>query len=200
MARKLLCIGHFNQLVYTMEIANKALSLFDYIAYNNKSNSVLEDLAKGKSKDIIGGFEVLERGVARGEFEETLKLIEKGEVDIDLKAVENHFQFNQSKLDREVEQLAKQFDLGAGVQVNLQDGVLVVSGSSKNGQALQHYLDKDTRLNDLIKQTAKLSQFVEWGQAKQQAAIYKNDDMPEQQLIGFLKDARKVVTDTNHLC
>jgi hypothetical protein len=43
-----------------------------------------------------------------------------------------------------------------------------------------------------------LSQFVEWGQARQQATEYQTNDMPEEQLLNFLKDARLVVTQVNH--
>ena len=182
-----------------MEIANKALSLFDFIGNHNKSNSLLEELGKGQREDIIGGIRVLESGVAAGNFEDTLKLLEKGEIDIDLTTVENYFQFNQNKLDKELAQLTKNFSLGAGTHITLQDGMLVVADTSENGQALQHYLDKDKRLNNLIEQTGKLSQFVEWGQAKQQAAVYKSNDVTEEELVDFLKNARKVVTEDNHL-
>jgi hypothetical protein len=180
-----------------MEINNKALSLFNYIGDNNKSNDVLQTLAKSNDKDIGAGLDVLESGLNRGQFEETLKLLEKGEIDIDLNLVSNYYQFNQQKLDREITQLAKNFDLSSEVAVTLQDGKLVVEGDSYNAKALQQYLDKDTRLNNLVQQTGKLSQFVEWGEAKKQAAEYKSEDMAEEQLIDFLKDARLVVTQNN---
>ena len=81
--------------------------------------------------------------------------------------------------------------------MTLQDGKLVVEGDSDNAKALQNYLDKDTRLSALVQQTAKLQQFVEWGQAKEQAAVYQSEDMPEDQLIEFLKEARLVMTQDN---
>jgi hypothetical protein len=180
-----------------MEINNKALSLFNYIGDNNKSNDVLQTLAKSNNKDIGGGLDVLENGLKKGQFEETLMLLEKGEIDIDLNLVGNYFEFNQQKLDREITQLAKNFDLSSEITVTLQDGKLVVDGDPNNAKALQQYLDKDIRLNKLVQQTGKLSQFVEWGEAKQQAAQYKSDDMPEEQLVDFLKDARLVVTQNN---
>ena len=182
-----------------MEINNKALSLFNYIGDYNKSNDVLQTLAKNNNKDIGGGLDVLENGLNKGQFEETLKLLEKGEIDIDLNLVGNYFQFNQQKLDREITQLAKNFDLSSEIAVTLQDGKLVVDGDSNNAKALQQYLDKDIRLNTLVQQTGKLSQFVEWGEAKQQAAEYKSEDMPQEQLVDFLKDARLVVTQNNQL-
>ena len=182
-----------------MEINNKALSLFNYIGDYNKSNDVLQTLAKNNNKDIGGGLDVLENGLNKGQFEETLKLLEKGEIDIDLNLVCNYFQFNQQKLDREITQLAKNFDLSSEIAVTLQDGKLVVDGDSNNAKALQQYLDKDIRLNTLVQQTGKLSQFVEWGEAKQQAAEYKSEDMPQEQLVDFLKDARLVVTQNNQL-
>jgi hypothetical protein len=183
-----------------MEITSHSQSLFNYIGDNkNKADDLLQELAQGKPKDVSGGLDVLKSGLNKGEFEETLKLLEKGEIDIDLKLVENYFQFNQQKLNREIAELTKSFDLGSEVKVTIQDGELVVEGDSKNAEALQQYLDKDTRLNTLVQQTAKLSQFVEWGQAKEQAAEYKSQDMPEAQLLDFLKDARLVVTHNNQL-
>jgi hypothetical protein len=181
----------------TMEINNKALSLFNYIGDNNKSNDVLQTLAKSNDKDIGAGLDVLETGLNKGKFEETLKLIEKGEIDVDLNLVDNYYQFNQQRLNREMTQLAKNFDLSPEVTVTLQENKLVLEGDSKNSKSLQQYLDKDIRLNTLVQQTGKLSQFVEWGEAKQQAAQFKSEDMPEEQLLDFLKDARSVVTQNN---
>ncbi|AGH43876.1 hypothetical protein [Paraglaciecola psychrophila] len=181
-----------------MQITSNPLSLFSYIGDNNKADDVLQDLAKGNKKDVSGGLDVLESGLNRGAFEETLQLFEKGEVDIDLNLVKNYYKFNQEKLNREVAHLAENFDLGSEVRVTIQDGALLVAGEADNSKALQQYIDKDNRLSTLIQQTAKLSQFVEWGQAKQQAAIYKSEDMPEAQLVDFLKDARLVVTQSNH--
>jgi len=181
-----------------MEITNNPLSLFSYIGdNNNKADSVLQELAKGSNKDVSGGLDVLENGLSRGAFEETLQLLEKGEIDIDLKLVENYYQFNQQKLNREVAQLAGDFELGSEVIVTLQNGELLVEGESDDAKALQRYLDKDSRLSALVQQTAKLSQFVEWGQAKEQASVYQSEDMPEAQLVDFLKDARLVVTQSN---
>ena len=135
--------------------------------------------------------------MSRGAFEENLQLLEKGEIDIDLYLVENYQQFNQQKLNREITQLAKSFDLGSEVVVSIQNGELLVAGESVNAKVIQQYLNKDTRLNTLVQQTAKLSQFVEWGQAKEQAAAYQSEGMPEEQLVDFLKNARLVVTQGN---
>jgi hypothetical protein len=181
----------------SMEINNKPLSLFNYINGNNKSNEVLQSLAKSNDRDVGAGLNVLENGLNKGQFEETLKLLEKGEIDIDLKLVGNYQQFNQQELDREISQLAKNFDLSPEVTATLQENKLVLRGDGNNVKALQQYFDKDIRLNTLVQQTGKLSQFVEWGEAKQQAAQFKSEDMPEGQLLNFLKDARSVVTQNN---
>ena len=180
-----------------MEISGNGLSLFNYIGDSNKSNEVLQALANNSSKDVSGGLDVLKSGLNNDKFEETLALMEKGEIDIDLNLVENYYQFNQQKLNQEVAHLAKNFDLESEVIVTLQDGELLVEGDSDNAKALQRYLDKDTRLSALLQQTAKLSQFVEWGEAKNQAAVYQSEDMPEEQLLDFLNDARLVMTQSN---
>jgi hypothetical protein len=132
-----------------MEINNKPLSLFNYIADYNKSSDVLQSLAKTNNKDISGGLDVLESGLNKRQFEETLKRLEKGEIDIDLNLVDNYYQLNQQKPDREISQLAKNFELSSEVAVTLQDGKLVAEGETKNAKTLQQYFDKDTRLNSL---------------------------------------------------
>ena len=181
-----------------MEITNNPLSLFSYIGGNKShADEVLENLAQGTRQDISGGIEVLESGLSRGAFEETLQLLEKGEIDIDLNLVENYQQFNQQKLNIEVAQLSESFDLSSEVVISIQNGELLVEGESDKSKELQHYLNRDTRLNTLVQQTAKLSQFVEWGLAKEQAAVYQSEDMPEEQLVDFLKGARLVVTQGN---
>ena len=133
-----------------MEINNKPLSLFNYIADYNKSSDVLQSLAKTNNKDINGGIDVLESGLNKRQFEETLKRLEKGEIDIDLNLVDNYYQLNQQKPDREISQLAKNFELSSEVAVTLQDGKLVAEGETKNAKTLQQYFDKDTRLNSLV--------------------------------------------------
>ena len=80
-----------------MEINNKSLSLFNYISDTNKSNEVLQTLAKSNDRDVGAGLQVLENGLDKGQFEETLKLLEKDEIDIDLNLVGNYQQFNQQK-------------------------------------------------------------------------------------------------------
>ena len=65
-----------------MEINNKPLSLFDYITDYNKSSVVLQLLAKANNKDISGGLDVLEIGLNKGQLEEALKRLEKGEIDL----------------------------------------------------------------------------------------------------------------------
>ncbi|MEP1383882.1 MAG: hypothetical protein ABJK64_08795 [Paraglaciecola sp.] len=180
-----------------MEITNNALSLFNYIGNNNNSYESLDSLASNAQKEISNGIGVLESGLNTGAFEETFELIENGEIDIDLNHVENYYQFNQQKLNREVAQLAESFDLGTEIGVTVTDGELVVEGDSDNAKALQQYLDKDTRLNALIQQTAKLSEFVEWGEAKNQAAEYKENGMSEESIVAFLQDARSVMNHDN---
>ncbi|MBL4631822.1 MAG: hypothetical protein JKY14_11920 [Paraglaciecola sp.] len=181
-----------------MQITNNSFSLFSYLGKDNsKADDVLQQLAQGQYKDVDGGIDLLESGLNSGAFEETLELMENGEIAVDLNLVENYYQFNQQKLNREVAQLAKNFDLTSEITVTLHDGEWVVEGDSDNAKALQQYLDKDTRLNALMQQTAKLSQFVEWGEAKSQAAQYQSEGMPEEQVVDFLQSARLVMTQSN---
>ncbi len=134
-----------------MQITSNSPSLLSYIGENNiKSNDVLRGIAKDNNKDVGGGIDVLESGLNKRQFEETLKRLEKGEIDIDLNLVDNYYQLNQQKPDREISQLAKNFELSSEVAVTLQDGKLVAEGETKNAKTLQQYFDKDTRLNSLV--------------------------------------------------
>lgn len=179
-----------------MQITSNSLSLLSYIGENNiKSNDLLRGIAEDNSKDVGGVIDVLVSGLNKGAFGETLQLMNKGE--IDLKLAENCYHFNQQKLNRDVAQLAGNFELGSAVTVKLEGEELFVEGESDNAKALQKYFDKDNGLRVLVQQTAKLSQFVEWGQAKEQAAEYKSNDMPEAKLLDFLKEARLLVTQSN---
>ncbi|MEP4888494.1 MAG: hypothetical protein ABJV04_00585 [Aliiglaciecola sp.] len=180
-----------------MEINTQPLSLFDYIGNQTQGNQDLENIAISAKQDIKGGLAVLDSGLANQEFEETLRLLEKGEIDLDLNTVENYYQFNQERLNKEVEQLLAQFDSVDSLEISIENDKLTVTGDDQSAQALQKYLDRDSRLNSLVQQTAKLSQFVEWGKAKEQAAVYQQENMPEETLVDYLKDAREVVNNTN---
>jgi hypothetical protein len=74
------------------------------------------------------------------------------------------YQFNQQKTKRDVAQLGGgDFELFHAVIVKLEGMELLVEGESDDAKALQKYLDKDNSPRVLVQQTAKLSQFVEWG-------------------------------------
>ena len=185
-----------------MEIISNTLLLFNFIGNIDKSKEVLQALAQNTNKNVGAGLNMLESGLNNGKFEETLDLMKSGEIDIDINQVENYYQFNLQRLKQEVAQLAKKFDLESEIAITLHQTGLVVEGRSDNTKALQQYRDKDIQFSALVQQTAKLSQFVEWGQAKDvaaqyQAAQYQAEDMPEEQLVGFLKDARLIMSQVN---
>lgn len=179
-----------------MQINSNPLTLFDFIGNQEKTNDVLDDLAERAKKDVVSGLQAFETGLNLNEFEETLKQIEKGEISVDLPTIENYFSFNQNKLESAIGSLQRNFDLDPPLEVTVEDGALQVSDHQEQDR-IQRYLDRDESLNKLITQTSKLSQFVEWAQAKEQAATFKEEGMSEAQLIEFLKEARTVVTDPN---
>lgn len=180
-----------------MEIISNTLLLFNFIGNIDKSKEVLQALAQNTNKNVGAGLNMLESGLNNGKFEETLDLMKSGEIDIDINQVENYYQFNLQRLKQEVAQLAKKFDLESEIVITLHQTGLVVEGRSDNTKALHQYLDKDIQLSALVQPTAKLSQFVEWGQAKDVSAQYQAEDMPEEQLVGFLKDARLIMSQVN---
>ncbi|MDO6692877.1 hypothetical protein Q4574_06250 [Aliiglaciecola sp. 3_MG-2023] len=182
-----------------MQINTQPLSLFDYLDNQTQGNQDLENIANTAKQDIKSGLAVLDSGLANQEFEETLRLLEKGEIDLDLNTVENYYQFNQNRLNQEIEQLFAQFDSVDNLQISIENERLTVTGDEQSAESLQKYLDRDSRLNSLVKQTSTLSQFVEWGKAKEQAAVYQEENMPEETLVDYLKEAREVVNNSNEL-
>ncbi|WP_158965693.1 hypothetical protein [Paraglaciecola sp. L3A3] len=178
---------------------NKALTLFDYIGDNNKSTSILEDLANKQGQNIAGNIQAVDTELSLGQFEGTLDKIEKGEIEVNSATLENYFQFNKNKLNNEFKQLADVYQINIDSEITIEDGKLLVSGDTKNAKQLQQYLDADQRLNKLVQQSSRLSKLIEWDQAKQQAAKLKEQDVPEQQIVDFLKEGRQVVNNDNKL-
>ncbi|WJG10700.1 hypothetical protein [Aliiglaciecola sp. LCG003] len=180
-----------------MQINPSQTSLFDYIYDSDKSASTLETIGKNQSKNISSGLSAFETGLQRNEFDDTLKRIEKGQIDLDVNTVEHYLQFNLQRLEQQVSSLQSRFDLQQPIRITIAEDGLQVDTQSQ--PELQGYLAKDQRLTSLLEQTSKLSQFMEWAAAKQQAASFQSEDMPEDTLINFLQDARKVVTEPNSI-
>lgn len=178
---------------------NKALTLFDYIGDNNKSTSILDDLANKQEKNVAEGIHAVDNGLNLGQFEGTLEKIEKGEIEIKPETLQNYFQFNKDRLASEFKNLADTYHVNSETQLSIEEGKVLVSDDTKSSEQLQQYLDKDQRFNKLIQQSSRLSKLIEWGQAKQQASTYKEQDVPEQKIIAFLQDSRQVVNNNNKL-
>lgn len=182
-----------------MNIYTNTHSLFDYIGGNQQSHDQLSKLANNNGKDITSAFKSLDQGMVQGKFDETLKLMESGQINLSIDKIKNYLGFNQEQLGRELRQLAQRFDLPNDIKLSLDGDKVKVVGDSQKHTELQHYLDKDGRLNKLIRQTGKLSQFVEWGNAKNEAATFKQQGMEEDKLVSFLKDARQVLHNSQQL-
>lgn len=178
---------------------NKALSLFDYIGDDTKSTSILDDLANKQTQNIAGGIQAVDSGLSLGKFEDTLKKIENGDIEVNSTTLQNYLEFNKGKLTSEFNQLTEVYQINIETQISIEEGKVLVSDDTKSSEQLQQYLDKDQRFNKLIQQSSRLSKLIEWDHAKQQAGTYKEQDMPEQQIIDFLKDSRKVVNNHNKL-
>ena len=180
-----------------MQVNNQALSLFDYIENRNKANETLDNLGKRQKLDLSESFASLNQGLNADKFEDTLKRLEKGEIDLDGNSVEHYLSFNLNKLEKEVQSIRRQFDVSDKVAIKIEDNKLTIEGD--DNERLQYYLDQNQALQKLVNQTSRLSKFVEWSEAKSQAAEFKEQGMDEDKLVEFLKDSRKVVTESDHL-
>ncbi|MDU0353091.1 hypothetical protein RS130_03335 [Paraglaciecola aquimarina] len=181
-----------------MQIA-KALTLFDYISDNNQATSTLENLANKQASNIASSIQAVDDGLSLGQFEETLDKIESGEIEVNSETLQNYFEFNKNRLTNQFSQLIDTYQITTETEISIQDDKLTVSGDTKSAQQLQQYLDSDQNLNRLIQQSSRLSKLIEWDQAKQQASIYKEQDMTDEKIVDFLKDSRKIVGDNNKL-
>lgn len=182
-----------------MDISNKPSSILDYIGNQQKSVDTLNALAQRQRQNVSSGIGALDAGLGGARFDETLQALERGDINVDLGTVDNYFQFNRSRLSRELTELAGQFQSSLPVRISVEDQQLRVEDDSPEGQRLQQYLDRDTRLNELFRQTSRLSQFVEWGEARQQASRYQSDEVAQDSIVNFLQDARRVISENNSL-
>lgn len=184
-----------------MQVNPNPLSLFDFIGNQNKAREVFNQLSERPEQGIQKGFQSFEQGLAQDQYESTLKRLESGEINLDLATVENYLAFNLKKLDNEVNSLRRTFGLEQDLAIKIEGNSLQIdlTNQEETDQHLQRYLEKNDQLSNLITQTSKLSKFVEWSEAKTQAAEFKEKGMEESKLIEFLKDARKVVTEPDHL-
>ena len=180
-----------------MQVSNQALSLFDYIENKSKADETLNNLGQLQKNDVKDNYLALNQGLNDQEYEATLRRLEKGEINLDVNSVEHYFAFNLSKLEREVQSIREQFDISEDMAIEITDSSLNINDEEQS--RLQTYLDKNDSLKALVNQTSRLSKFVEWAKAKEQAAEFKELGMEEQKLVEFLKDARKVVTESDHL-
>lgn len=180
-----------------MEINSQRLNLFDYLSNRSNADNALDKLSENQSKDIKGGFSALNNGLNEGSFENTLNSIENGDIDVSVETVENYLLFNSERLASEMEGLSSRFGLTLPVELTIENGEVIMADPLNKD--IKDYMDRDVRFTDLVKQTAKLSQFVEWAHAKEGAAKFQSNDMPEEKLISFLQDARKVVNNPNKI-
>lgn len=181
-----------------MLIQQQALSLFDYIGNSAKADEALNQAAKQqKANNVSDDLAKVSSGINQGKFDEIVKQMEKGELNIDLPTMKNYLEFNKRKIGQELNQQASAYGVKTPVKVSYSKDGIKVEDDTPQGKALQNYLDKDKKLNDLMQQTSKLSQFYEWGKVKEQAAEYKKAKVDEDKIVDYLKAARAEIMQDN---
>lgn len=180
-------------------ISNQAMNLFNYLENQSATDQALQQIASQQKKDNFQDLSLASSSIIQGNFDELLSDIENGTANINLNTIANYFEFNMNKLNSEITQLASTYQVGLPVEITMTEGQLTVQDSSDAGQALQNYLDKDQRVQNLVNQSSKLSEFFEWGTVREQGLQYQNADIADDALLDFLQAGREQIIHQNGL-
>lgn len=182
-----------------VSISNQAMNLFNYLENQNASDQALQQVAAKQKQNTLQEISLANASISQGNFDELLNDIESGSANVDLNTMANYFEFNMNKLNSEITRLASSYNVSLPVEIALEDGQLKVLDDSDAGQALQNYLDKDQRLQSLVNQTSKLSEFYEWGSVREQGLKYQNADVNDESLLEYLQEGREQIIHQNSL-
>lgn len=180
---------------YTNLSSNR--SLINYMGNGDNARSDLQDIANKarENQALTATYRDFESQLRDDNVEAFLDKIESGEAPISSQSIANYLDFNRQKLAAEFRDIAEKFSITADTTINIENGELRVEGDGN--EKLQHYLEKNTRLSNLINQTSKLSALNEWAQATEYASQLKQDDTSDNDIQAFLQSARKVVNTDN---
>ena len=153
---------------YTNLSSNR--SLINYMGNGDNARSDLQDIANKarENQALTATYRDFESQLRDDNVEAFLDKIESGEAPISSQSIANYLDFNRQKLAAEFRDIAETFSITADTTINIENGELRVEGDGN--EKLQHYLEKNTRLSDLINQTSKLSALNEWAQATEYAS------------------------------
>ena len=182
-----------------VSIANQAMSLFNYLENQQASEQTLQHSASNPKHATSQEISVANNGIAQGNFDELFNDIENGTTNIDLNTMANYVNFNMNKLNVEITQLANDDKVNLPIEIALEANALQVIDNSDAGQALQNHLDKDQRLQSLVNQTSKLSEFYEWGKVREQGLNYQNANIDNDSLLEYLQEGRNQIIHQNSL-
>lgn len=182
-----------------VSISNQAMNLFNYLENHNATDQALQQVAAKQKQNTLHDLSLANASIAQGNFDELLNDIESGSANVDLNTMANYFDFNMNKLNSEITQLASSYNVSLPVEIALEEGQLKVLDNSDAGQALQNYLNNDQRLQGLVNQTSKLSEFYEWGSVREQGIKYQNADVNDESLLEYLQEGREQIIHQNSL-
>lgn len=181
-----------------MQITQQAKTLIDYLNNPELADKALTSAAKQQKANVAEDLKSASSNIQQGKFDELIKQMEKGQINVDLKTMENYVDFNNRKIERELGKLAADYQVKTPLKLSFSDGKITVDDDSPQGKRLQNYLDKEGKLNKLMEQTSKLSQFHEWGKIKEQAGEYKKAKVKEDDIVEFLKNSRANIMSEDH--
>lgn len=180
---------------YTNLSSNR--SLINYIGNGESARSDLQDIANKarENQALATSYRDFESQLRGDNVDAFLDKIESGEALISSESIANYLDFNRQKLAAEFKDIAAKFSITSDTTINIENGELFVEGDSN--EKLQRYLEKNTRLSNLINQTSKLSALNEWAHATEYASQLKQDETSDNEIQAFLQSARKVVNIDN---
>ena len=182
-------------------------TLFNYLDGTANAQSALQDVVeKSRQANALGdAFSSFNSELKGDHIDAYLEKIERGETSIKGNTIANYLDFNRQKLASALNDLAAKLGISDDAKLTLSQGKLSVNSSDgeqeldKTALRLQQYLEKDTKLSSLIKQTSRLSQINEWSEATSFATTLKDEGVEEATIQSFLKNARTPVTSDNTL-
>lgn len=175
-----------------MQVQNKSLSLFDYIANSNNTNSGFENAIARQKSDVANEIRTLQTDIAADKIDDTLARLQSGEGNLSMQTLDNMLNFNLISVSQDLQQVAAELGINNEVSVNQLDGLWQIQGAAddKALQQLQNYLDRNKGLQTKLDTINQLSEMVELGKSQELAKQLQEANVSEPDVVNYLTQAR----------
>lgn len=184
-----------------MQIQASGLTLFDFLADPQQSESLLQDVAKSQKQHIGDDIDTLQDSLKGGRIDEALERLQSGEGGVNLQTLDNMIAFNMRPIANDLQQMASRLGIKQPVELKQVEDKWLVDGAGKNDRALQqlqNYIERNSALTDKLNKLNTLSEFYELGQTQEYARQLKDADVAEADVINYLVDSRKFIFELDN--